>query len=359
MWGFVGVICDVLIHVFTFTLLAIKAPRMCVRAVPALILVLAATSVSAVYSDETLMLRLHRLEEQNAALLEAVAVLENRLPNCTAFVQTGGCDPDGPVEERKGCDDMVPHGTSGYCECRSSEPARNRVACNHPPFRCTDVCSSQPAASKASSQVAIGVSGQQTTSLAGSVPCAVHRGCTACSTIDGCAWCLQSRKCVSDEPWICQGEDDHVSHPQGVPQQRTPGKARCPTAGELEAQRKARIEREVAANKRAGPPPPPPIVATGAADSERSGLDDAQERARQHVVRTSMEEVRRLRDDAGTERAVVEEEALAEEEAAAAAAAHLDELRRRVSLSEEERGGASEPQKTFRLLMNCNPKPLS
>ena len=325
----------------------------------AAVLVLTAAAAANEYSAEMLMLRLRRLEEQNAALLEAAAELESRLPNCSAFVQTGGCDPDGPVEERKGCEDQVPKGASGYCECRDSK--RSRVACDHPPFRCAEVCGQPASRAATAAVVAVTASGQQqqqhTPSRIDAPLCAEHRGCSACSAIDGCAWCLQTRRCVSDEPWICQGEEDHVSHPQGVPQQGKPGKARCPTAGELEAQRKARIEREVAASQRAKPSPRGTPSARGSdADGVRTGWDDAQERARRRVVKTSTEEVRRLRGEAGVESAAPAEgspEKEAAAAAAAAAAAHLDELKRRVSLSEEERGGASEPYETLGLPLNC------
>lgn len=41
-----------------------------------------------------------------------------------------------------------------------------------------------------------------------------NRGLDCASCVGrGCAWCLMDRKCVSDEPWICSGDHDHVSPP--------------------------------------------------------------------------------------------------------------------------------------------------
>lgn len=39
--------------------------------------------------------------------------------------------------------------------------------------------------------------------------CSTHQSCDLCFA-SGCAWCLGERACVSDEAWMCQGEDDHV-----------------------------------------------------------------------------------------------------------------------------------------------------
>ena len=95
------------------------------------------------YSAETLRLRLRRLEEENAVLIEQTASLRRALPNCTAFVRTGGCDPEGPFEQKESCSELIPSGASGYCECRSGR--LGRVTCQHEPFRCDEVC--QPGAS--------------------------------------------------------------------------------------------------------------------------------------------------------------------------------------------------------------------
>ena len=83
-----------------------------------------------------------------------------------------------------------------------------------------------------------------------------------------------------------------------MPQEGKPGKARCPTPAELEAQRKARMERELAARAKqqtAAPASPPSDGKQSAFDGEQSTFDEARARARQRVVRTSMEEVQRLR----------------------------------------------------------------
>jgi hypothetical protein len=63
------------------------------------------------YDTQSLTLRLRRLEAENVALSSQVAELRRSLPNCTGFVQTGGCDPDGPHELRRSCTESVPKGT--------------------------------------------------------------------------------------------------------------------------------------------------------------------------------------------------------------------------------------------------------
>ena len=61
-------------------------------------------------------------------------------PSCLGFRQTAGCNPLGPREAAndKECDEMVPPGVSGYCECRSVNTSK--VTCNHLPFSCAEVC---------------------------------------------------------------------------------------------------------------------------------------------------------------------------------------------------------------------------
>ena len=84
--------------------------------------------VASEYTQEVLALRLRRLEEENAALHAEADALRAALPACVSFVQTGGCDPDGPVELKKGCADNVPRGASGFCECHGGRKVA-RVAC--------------------------------------------------------------------------------------------------------------------------------------------------------------------------------------------------------------------------------------
>jgi thiol-disulfide isomerase/thioredoxin len=50
-------------------------------------------------------------------------------------------------------------------------------------------------------------------------------GCDRCRFF-GCAWCLNSRRCVPDQPWECQGETDHVGNVGTVKQ--------CPTKDDLQ-----------------------------------------------------------------------------------------------------------------------------
>jgi len=53
-------------------------------------------------------------------------------------------------------------------------------------------------------------------------------GCERCRFF-GCAWCLNSRRCVPDQPWECQGETDHVGTIGTVKQ--------CPTKEDLQSAR--------------------------------------------------------------------------------------------------------------------------
>ena len=127
----------------------------------------AATTAAAAegYSPEALTLRLRRLEEENAALREAAAALRRAMPRCIGgFVQTGGCDPDGTREQSRPCDELIPSGMSGYCECRANERSEHRFGCDHAPLRCADLCGEEgeraPAGDWGSAQVAIGARGQ-------------------------------------------------------------------------------------------------------------------------------------------------------------------------------------------------------
>ena len=69
------------------------------------------------------------------ALLVAPVVIRVRASGCVAWRQTGGCDPNG-VRERwadKKCSDVIPSGSSGYCECEAGVLAM-QVTCNHGEF---------------------------------------------------------------------------------------------------------------------------------------------------------------------------------------------------------------------------------
>lgn len=43
------------------------------------------------------------------------------------------------------------------------------------------------------------------------VPCGSHLSCDNCRA-NACAWCIASRRCVEDKPWMCTGEDDHIGN---------------------------------------------------------------------------------------------------------------------------------------------------
>ena len=163
------------------------------------------------YSTQALLLRLRRLEQENSVLSQEIVGLSRQLPNCTAFVQTGGCDPDGAEELRMGCAELVDAGVSGFCECKGGLRAA-KVGCGHATFMCEDECQ-QHLHGAATGTVRAAVSGASGAAVTLSSPqptppvvCGDLRGCRACARVDSCAWCLQTRRCVSDEPWICQGQ---------------------------------------------------------------------------------------------------------------------------------------------------------
>ena len=67
---------------------------------------------------------------------------------CVSWRQTAGCDPNGKREPQndKPCDDPIPHGFSGYCECEGGV-RREQVACDHGVLpSCEHACRSPPPA---------------------------------------------------------------------------------------------------------------------------------------------------------------------------------------------------------------------
>mmetsp|Transcript_15762 Transcript_15762/g.23152 ORF Transcript_15762/g.23152 Transcript_15762/m.23152 type:complete len:667 (+) Transcript_15762:33-2033(+) len=67
------------------------------------------------------------------------------------------------------------------------------------------------------------------------VPCGSHLSCDNCRA-NACAWCIASRRCVEDKPWMCTGEDDHIGNIGTVKS--------CPTRAEVNSKRVARREEE-------------------------------------------------------------------------------------------------------------------
>ena len=64
---------------------------------------------------------------------------------CVSWRQTGGCDPNGSREpwSDKSCDEAVPDGASGYCECQGGE-RRMEKECSKGGFEnCNDACSDE------------------------------------------------------------------------------------------------------------------------------------------------------------------------------------------------------------------------
>jgi len=79
------------------------------------------------------------------------------------------------------------------------------------------------------------------------VICANHLDCGAC-VASGCGWCISQRACRPDEPWLCQGDVDHIGL-GGV------GKhTQCPSQESLDAERagrRARVAKEEARQREA------------------------------------------------------------------------------------------------------------
>ena len=75
------------------------------------------------------------------ALLLALAVPSLVRAECVAWRQTGQCDPDGPRESGSDltCNQVVPSGVSGFCDCGNGLRAR-AVTCDHAPFDCFSQC---------------------------------------------------------------------------------------------------------------------------------------------------------------------------------------------------------------------------
>ena len=62
--------------------------------------------------------------------------------------------------------------------------------------------------------------------------CTEYSNCDTCRA-SNCAWCIATKKCVPDEPWMCQGDVDHIG---------SIGKRQhCPTREELRGDRASRL----------------------------------------------------------------------------------------------------------------------
>ena len=162
-----------------------------------------------------------QLNAENVRLQELVRTHEERAhaselaSACVAFRQTAGCDPGGARESSadKACEDEVPRGASGYCECRGT---RVNFTCDHAELFCRDACahasavlelataSTEPALRAADRLLAsVSPSGEVAAAEEAQGGCDPLFDCHACAAREACAWCLSKRQCVEDEPWIC------------------------------------------------------------------------------------------------------------------------------------------------------------
>ena len=86
-------------------------------------------------------------EAKAKAALEPLAKAREaaRAATCEGWLQTGRCTPDGPRESHsdRSCDDDVPAGASGYCECGDGKAARSD--CDHASFKCQAMCAARQA----------------------------------------------------------------------------------------------------------------------------------------------------------------------------------------------------------------------
>lgn len=76
---------------------------------------------------------------QNMCAARQASLLDGDV--CRGWRQTGGCTPHGPREagSDKTCDEEVPAGSSGYCECHDGTRARESD-CDHGIFTCGEAC---------------------------------------------------------------------------------------------------------------------------------------------------------------------------------------------------------------------------
>jgi len=67
---------------------------------------------------------------------------EGQDTSCVGWRQTGGCAPEGPREAHsdRECNDEVPAGASGYCECSGGGRRVAESTCDHGPFNCAAMC---------------------------------------------------------------------------------------------------------------------------------------------------------------------------------------------------------------------------
>eukprot|EP00760_Papus_ankaliazontas_P022199 PhM_4_TR18816/c0_g1_i1/m.35838 len=82
-----------------------------------------------------------KVEDLRKAFENAVVQPPLSSQPCVGWRQTGRCDPHGPRESQydKRCDDLIPDGSSGYCECADGRRT-DGVSCEHRPFTCTQLC---------------------------------------------------------------------------------------------------------------------------------------------------------------------------------------------------------------------------
>ena len=62
--------------------------------------------------------------------------------------------------------------------------------------------------------------------------CTEYSNCDTCRA-NSCAWCIATKRCVPDEPWLCQGDVDHIGN--------VGKRQHCPTRDELRGDRAARL----------------------------------------------------------------------------------------------------------------------
>ena len=86
-------------------------------------------------------------EAKAKAALEPLAKAREaaRAATCEGWHQTGRCTPDGHRESHsdRSCDDDVPAGASGYCECGDGKAAKSD--CDHASFKCQAMCAARQA----------------------------------------------------------------------------------------------------------------------------------------------------------------------------------------------------------------------
>ena len=108
---------------------------------------------------------------------------------CIAWRNTGGCNPDGVREAAHdlGCGEIVPTGSSGFCECAGGVRVR-KSTCEHQPFICSNECAKANDATIAAMVSPAGGASPQAQLPADPTPPTQEYTCIGWRQTHGCGW---------------------------------------------------------------------------------------------------------------------------------------------------------------------------